>query len=111
MNKKFGLARDGISAFSAAIDDYKDQDRRDNNDYHYFTLTKQYTKHSAPAFLFNRPFPGFRIEHPVSSIEAKSIGTILFCQAGWQAFLFWLDDILEGNFEIHVLGAFPNDYW
>ncbi len=23
----------------------------------------------------------------------------------WQAFLFWLDDILEGNFEIHVLGV------
>jgi hypothetical protein len=23
----------------------------------------------------------------------------------WQAFLFWLDDILEGNFEINVLGV------
>ena len=23
----------------------------------------------------------------------------------WQAFLFWLDDILEGNFEVHVLGV------
>jgi hypothetical protein len=22
----------------------------------------------------------------------------------WQAFLFWLDDSLEGNFEVHVLG-------
>jgi hypothetical protein len=71
-----------MSVFSAA-EDYKDYNHSDDNDYKYFTLTEQYTKHSDFVFLI------YYVLYSVfvSNIQHESIFTALFCQAGWRKYL------------------------